>query len=421
MKILWFLYKPLDDKKYKGGNWIKVLVKNINHISDIDLAICYHGENDYFFKKIDNITHYNIKQKSSFLKKWYNKLTHKLTDEEIEEYLNVIENFKPDIIQIFGTEFGFGKICKHTNVPIIIHVQGLVNPYLNAWFPQKINLFKTLLFTKPIDIIKGNGFFHQYLRFKKKANREIKIIKCNNNYFTRTHWDTSYIRLLNPDANIFNCNEMLREEFKQQEWKFKNKSEKRIVSVINGEIYKGWDNLLRIASGLKQYTNLNFKWIIIGINQHDYSAKLFEHTYKTKFKENNVFFAGKMNAKQIVEEFLQADLFIHPSHIDNSPNSVCEAMATGIPVVSTNVGGISSLIKNFTEGILLPDNDIYLWIAKIYNLLNSPEELIKYSKNARQKALKRHDNKEISKCIIESYKKVINNTTQKTPDKIKTS
>ena len=51
------------------------------------------------------------------------------------KYLSIIEDFKPDVIQVFGSEGSFALIQEYTITSVVIHLQGLINPYLNTYFP----------------------------------------------------------------------------------------------------------------------------------------------------------------------------------------------------------------------------------------------------------------------------------------------
>lgn len=77
------------------------------------------------------------------------------------------------------------------------------------------------------------------------------------------------------------------------------------------------------------------------------------------------------------------DIFINTTAIDNMPVSVLEAMALGLPIISTNVGGIPYLIKDKENGILVPANDENEMATAIINLLNNPEEANRLSLSAR--------------------------------------
>lgn len=69
-----------------------------------------------------------------------------------------------------------------------------------------------------------------------------------------------------------------------------------------------------------------------------------------------------------VEILLRADVYVHPSYIDNSPNSLCKAQILGVPVISCNVGGISSLIEQ-KKWDFFPTNtpfELAYWIKELF-------------------------------------------------------
>ncbi len=76
-----------------------------------------------------------------------------------------------------------------------------------------------------------------------------------------------------------------------------------------------------------------------------------------KSKNVVVQFTGKLTRSQWTEKSKQYNIFINTTHFDNTPVSVIEAMALGLPVVSTCVGGIPYLIENNKNGFLVVDND----------------------------------------------------------------
>ena len=75
----------------------------------------------------------------------------------------------------------------------------------------------------------------------------------------------------------------------------------------------------------------------------------------------------------------------------------------GMPVISTNVGGISSLIEHNKTGILLPSNDPFLAASYITQIVNNQDFAIELGKNARKSALKRHNKELIITDIIKAY------------------
>ncbi|MGJ8666512.1 MAG: glycosyltransferase family 4 protein [Patiriisocius sp.] len=95
-------------------------------------------------------------------------------------------------------------------------------------------------------------------------------------------------------------------------------------------------------------------------------------------------FMGKLTKSEWIEVSKKHDIFINTTNFDNMPVSVIEAMALGLPVISTNVGGLPFLIKNNETGVLVEPNDKVLFVAAIKELLENNEKVVALSKNAHQ-------------------------------------
>ncbi len=80
------------------------------------------------------------------------------------------------------------------------------------------------------------------------------------------------------------------------------------------------------------------------------------------------------------------DIFINTTNFDNTPVSVIEAMALGLPVVSTNVGGIPFLITHEKDGLLGPAEEVELFCNSVKRLLQEPQLCATLSENGRKKA-----------------------------------
>jgi glycosyltransferase involved in cell wall biosynthesis len=79
------------------------------------------------------------------------------------------------------------------------------------------------------------------------------------------------------------------------------------------------------------------------------------------------------------------DIFINTTDFDNHPVSVIEAMALGLPLVSTNVGGLPYLIENGRDGILVPPQDADAFVKAIEDLLQNPAKASRLAHEARRK------------------------------------
>jgi glycosyltransferase involved in cell wall biosynthesis len=86
----------------------------------------------------------------------------------------------------------------------------------------------------------------------------------------------------------------------------------------------------------------------------------------------NITFAGRVAPSEIHRYYANADIYVQAPSIDNMPLSVLEAFASGVPVVSTDVGGVPSILRHGVDGLLVPDNDAHALAGEVIKLLLDP-------------------------------------------------
>jgi glycosyltransferase involved in cell wall biosynthesis len=116
---------------------------------------------------------------------------------------------------------------------------------------------------------------------------------------------------------------------------------------------------------------------------------------------------GMCPPAQIAEEVARASAFVLPSHMENSPNALCEAMLVGAPCVAAFVGGVPSLVRDGVEGLLYHDADPYALAGKIDRLLGDPALAVRLGARARETALRRHDPQRVAQQAVDAYRDVL--------------
>ena len=407
MRVLWFTNTESNyskrSKGYNGGGWISSLETQIRSIPAIQLAVSFITS-DMKAKDIQNM-YYPIK--NPYNKSVINKLKGIIANREhkdevlVSECIKVIGKFKPDIIEVFGSENSFGLICNSTNIPVILHIQGIINPCFLSFLPPSYSLRSYLYHSlQPLVLYRERRGFDF---FKYGAVREKTILKSINYFFGRTEWDRRMTLLFNKNAKYYHCDEILRQEF-YQEGNRSIPDKLVIISTISSPIYKGYDVILKTARILKELCGVDFKWIVYGnVIRHRY----LEKSVGVMPSDVNVILSGVADAATLRESLLGATCFVHPSYIDNSPNSVCEAQILGCPVISTNVGGISSLIENGISGFLVPSNDPHQMAYLIMQVYTNKSLNERIGREGREKALYRHNEERIVKVVVDTYSEIV--------------
>lgn len=411
MKVLWFAVTPsmysANNVEHNGGGWIAALEVLLRNVPEVNLAIAFEHTDTHFKLEKDGVVYYPINIWRSKFQRLKNKFVYN-TEEKllIPACLKIIEDNKPDVIHIFGSEWSFGLINRYTNVPVVIHMQGSIPPYFNARFPSGYGK-SDLLFNYGINFVTIAKEIYADMRFKLRADREERILRNCNYFMGRTQWDKSLTQLYAPNSTYFYCSEALRSEFFEPDkvWTVNNNNPYIIISTISPTLYKGADLILKTAMLLKQNTAIKFEWRVFGVSQ----IKLHEKKTMIKASSVNVRLMGTVSAAKLREELLHANVFVHPSYIDNSPNSICEAQLLGVPLVSTSVGGIPSIVQDGHTGLLISSNDPFFLASNIMKIIDEKDFAIELSKQERAVALKRHDPAQIILNLCSIYNQMLNN------------
>lgn len=372
LKILWLA--PL-----RPAPWIMVLANELAKRKDVNLTILRF--NSGIKKKIKihkeiNITNIYLKIPRSRINIFtaYFLPTKRLTkylEENIHSY---------DLVHIHGTEQRHFVSSYKFNIPQVLSIQGILT-----------------------EVKKFVPFFdRRYIAWNIGSYYEKKYLKYIDNFSCRTHWDKKFITQVNEKARTFHLWEMIRPEFFADHFSTKREN---ILFIGGTNILKGWKEVLQAFNIIKEDLNVNL--VIAG-----YSNQVIINDYITKYKLTNIKagdikFKGQLNTEGLIKEFQDSFCMVHPSYIDNSPNSVCEAQVAGLPVIATNVGGVSSLIENMETGILVNLNikEIADSILTLYN----DRKLSKHiSMKSREIARKRHCPNTILENTINMYQKLLN-------------
>lgn len=125
---------------------------------------------------------------------------------------------------------------------------------------------------------------------------------------------------------------------------------------------------------------------MIGPDKRDGSLRRVRKLVESLNVKENICFILGVSKAEVPKALEKGDVFINTTNIDNTPVSVIEAMACGLCIVSTNVGGIPYLLEHEKDALLVPPNDPEAMANAIKRLFNEPGLAETLSRNARAKA-----------------------------------
>lgn len=180
-----------------------------------------------------------------------------------------------------------------------------------------------------------------------------------------------------------------------------NPDDLAIVSV--GRLYarKGLFTLIEsMPAVVKRFKNAKF--IISGKGQSDEMRKLIAHAEKLGVK-NNIIFTGYYPDKKLPKLYQAADVFAFSTFYEHHPFAVLEALATGLPVVTTTVGGIPETIESDKNGFLVEPFNPRQFADRILYLLEHPANAAEMGALARKTVEERFDWRIVVKKVLKVY------------------
>jgi glycosyltransferase involved in cell wall biosynthesis len=421
MKILFFspVKINLSGQDIKGtGNWVNSLIEAMTKISpEIKICVAYHCKKirNISISDNDNIliavipTRHNRTIAGKIYDNWIVKDHYK---NSLKDYLNIIKQFEPDLIQLFGLEHPYIRIIGETDIPVVIHLQGMIGPYyikdlsnkrFSHWARIKAMGLRNLLIGNFLSL--QNIGIRRHLKLEESLYHKIQYV------FGRTEWDRMFSKAISPNAKYFFCQEILRAVFYDNIWKPNNNKTFKIFSTLSCSPRKNIDIVFRSAKILeKNHPNFDFQWQIAGA---DSTCQILKLVKSDNLISKRVSLLGNMNGLELISCMLGSDLFVFPTAIDNSPNALQEATLLGMPIISTNTGGIPSIIEHNKTGILVSEADPYSLAGAIIEIANSEKNAEKMGERARLVARERNNPINVVKSLINNYETIINNSYQR--------
>lgn len=376
------LSESLGMKTAVGGGWIYSSAKKLlQEDSSLSLAIAtvYPG-NQWITKEIESVKYYVLPLKGKKNTK-YNK--------HLEIYWKqVYEDFRPDLIHIHGTEYphGLAYIKALSSSKVVVSIQGLVSIYAR-YYNDGITLKQILQNITLRDLIKGN-LCQAKKFFIRRGEYERDLIEGVRHVIGRTSWDYAHVKAINPSVNYHFCNETLREEFYKHQWSYDACEKHSLFLTQAGYPIKGFLQLLKaLPFVIERYPDI--KVYVAGVNT------ISDKTWKDRLKRTGfsriirefikkhklaryIIFTGPLNEKAMCMHYLKANVFVCPSSIENSPNSLGEAQLLGVPCIASFVGGIPDMIPSEACGSLyrfeeveMLANKICMWFEKSKDFNNT--------------------------------------------------
>jgi glycosyltransferase involved in cell wall biosynthesis len=412
MKVLWFTHVPLPamiraaEMPASGirGHWISQLLDNIASADHLELAVvtAYPGLTDTPFTE-KGVKYYPVSQPARFP-------VFSTRKRDIERCVSIVNDFQPDLVHFHGSERFYGelKAAKLISTPSVVSIQGILGP-CSTWrnFFGALTPLDILRSTRLIELPLKLGLGWQYLNQKQGARREARILSSVEGLLGRTDWDNAYATHLNPDALYCHVGEVLRPSFSEARWLLEECERYSIFFSNAGHPRRGTEILLDAVALLrKEFPGIRLR-LAGHISERSGYGRFLRRKLGTLDLLEHVELLGFLDEQSMVKELLRAHTFAITSYIENSPNSLAEAMIVGMPCVANFVGGVPSMISDGNTGSLTTVGDAPLLAHKIRSIFSDDQHARQLGVNARLSASTRHDPATVTNQLIDAYQAVL--------------
>lgn len=416
MKVLWvtnIIFPEVCEKlgivKPISGGWLYSQAKCISAESNIELIVASPYKGKEYKSLIKDDVHYILLP----------ALNNNYFDEKlIPIWKHICNKYNPDIIHLFGTEYPHGLACMIAcpNKKYLVTMQGIIG-VIAKYYYGGISIMELAKHTNIIELIMKKSLFHQRKNIIQRCLYEKYIINNANAITGRTTWDYAHVNYINTNVKYYQLNEILRDQFYlSRKWDI-NKINKHSLFITSGSSpIKGLHKLIQAIYLLKnKYPDIKLNIGGVSINNYSlydkiklgsYNRYILELINKLEL-ENNINFTGPLDEKHIIEYYLNSNVYVCPSIIENSSNSIAEAQILGVPTIASDVGGTADLVEHCKTGYLYRFEEIELLAYYIDFIFSHFDTAIKISENEIEIAENRHNKKSITNQLMQIYQLVI--------------
>ena len=403
MKVLWITNVELPDAANSRGNnvvvggWTHQTLNYIKNSIELYVAACVSEKYDWI--EINSVN--------------YCGFTPEIDEIDFER---IIESIDPDCIHIWGSEYNHSyyvtKAARNLSKIecTVLSIQGLVSVYAEHYYD---GLPPELIHRRTLKEFFGRRNIAQEKKMMElQGQTEISTFQMLENCIGRTDWDYACAKQMNPQIEYHFCGEILRESFYVNRWKYEE-CDKEVIFFSQAHYpIKGLHIMLRALPIIKEY----YPAVVLRIVGNNPQKKaIFKRSSYEKYicnlihdndLSNSIEWLGQLSENEMMLNYKKANVFVCSSSIENSSNSIGEAMLVGTPIVASDVGGIKSFMEHEKEGMLYHSTAVYMLADNVIRIFNSRSLAIQLGNNAHERAKKYHCIEDNLQRLIKIYNKL---------------
>lgn len=326
-------------------------------------------------------------------------------EEALDEAVSIARRFAPDLVHVHGTENSLGLAGLRLPQPCVATLQGLASVYQHFVLPP-LGGRELLCGTVSREFLRGRGLMHAYWDMKRRAAVEREVIGRLQYFMGHNEWDRTVLKLMNPSAEYFRCGHAVQSCYYDAEWTQPLGLPLTVFCTSSSGSYKGVETLIEALGLLHEAghreVRLRIAGDILGSPMGRVAARLVDHFSL----EHSVCWLGPLRASDVAVELSKATLYVLPSHIENEPNSLLEAMLVGVPCVAAAVGGVPWIVRDGVDGLLYHDSDPFSLAGTMLRIIKDAQLARSLGSEARVRARERCDPETVARQTMAVYERI---------------
>lgn len=413
MRILWIIQITLPSvaaafgqREIVFGGWTGAMIAQLSQLPDVEIGVIMKGPGAEPAKqRIGTVDYYLVPPAGG-----------DGFDIAARDLRWAIDDFRPDLIHAEGAEFAHTRtMMREWQGPSLVSLQGILAGY-EPYEHGDLALDEMLASGRPrLMLLALILHFKKRFRFRPRLAAEAETIAAASAISGRTLWDRAHAHAINPQARYFPCSRILRRAF--YEAGPREEFEPHSLFVGNAASpRKGAHFALQAAALLKrEYPGLKI-YVAgespFGGSRRDWKKRLgypayLRHLIGALGLRENVEFVGVLSPEAMAGRMRRSHVYLLPSLIENSPNTLGEAMMLGVPVVSAYAGGAPDMARDEVDALFYRPNDPQMLAYQVKRLFDDPALCARLTESARLRALETHDPERNRDLLVSAYRTIL--------------
>lgn len=392
--IVWVINMPIGPVAQKlntinsSGSWLKSAIAEIN-TAVVALYILTTCNSEQRIELCENGVVYIALPTGS-------PADYRCTGSNIAAWHAEFERIRPDIIQIWGTEYKHALVAlkaKPKGTKTLVYIQGVMQAVVDTYMGG-ISTRTMRRFTSPVEIVTGKSIFAACHAMKKTIVDENTILSLADGIIYETEWSRSYYTFHNGCKNFYYHRLPVNTAFYRRDWSLGGIERHKIFTPASDYPLKGLHKLIEALTYVKK-TVPDVRLYVPGFRikrELSFSEKLKSKAYRKYLTAlinkhdlwDNIVFTGTLTPAQMAENMENANVFVCTSAIENHSSTLREAMIVGTPCISTCVGGIPEYFVNNKNGLMYDFYDTVALAKSILSIFNDDILASKLGAEARR-------------------------------------